>query len=456
MKIVQLKKQRNKLLITLMFTLIISVMNATAFNIVIPQVSETFRITTAQGSWITSIYILVFAIGTVIYGKLADIYKLKNLVTFGFMLCAIGSIIGISAQSFPVVLAGRFIQAAGAAVSPATAMIIPVRYFSQDERGRALGIASVGTALGSVVGPIISALTVSVFGWRWLFFVSLLFLTTIPFFRKYLEDDQKKRTRFDWLGGGILAASIALVMLSITMEVWQYALTGILMLTLFIIRIRLSADPFIQPELLKNTRYNLGLTIAFLANGTGYSVFFLSPLLLFNVNHLDPGLIGFTMVPAALVTAVLSFKGGKLADTKGNAPVFYIGTALLVTFFLLVTIFVGTSALFFSVFLILGNLGQSFITIALFNAISRTLPSQEAGLGMGLLAMLNFISNSMAAAIFSKMVDMRFSHIWNPLNHSHKSIVYSNIFLCLFLLQIGLYVFYLWWSQKEEGKARSI
>ncbi|WP_342471346.1 MFS transporter [Metasolibacillus sp. FSL H7-0170] len=447
-----LKRHRDKLLITLMFTLIISVMNATAFNIVIPQVSEAFRMTTAQGSWITSIYILVFAIGTVIYGKLADIYKLKNLVTVGFILCAVGSIIGASAQVFPLVLTGRFIQAAGASVSPAIAMIIPVRYFSQEERGRALGIASIGTALGSVVGPIVSALTVSVFGWRWLFYISILFLFTIPFFRKYLEDDQKKRTRFDWQGGGIFAAAIALVMLSITKEVWQFALIGIVMLSLFIIRIHLAADPFIQPTLLKNKRYTLGLAIAFLTNGTGYSIFFLSPLLLFNVNHLDPGLIGLTMVPAALVTALFSFKSGKLADTKGNAYVFNIGTALLVTFFLLVILFVGASHIFISLFLIFGNLGHTFITIALFNAISRTLSAQEAGLGMGLLAMLNFISNAIAAAIFSKMVDMQFLQIWNPLNHSQNSIRYSNIFLCLLLLQIGIFLYYSRWSKHEKEK----
>ncbi len=96
-----------------------------------------------------------------IYGKLADTYKLKNLLTFGFFLCAIGLIIGLYSQTFSMVLIGCFIQAIGASVSPAIAMLIPVRYFSQEERGRALGIESVGTALGTAVGPIVSALTVS-------------------------------------------------------------------------------------------------------------------------------------------------------------------------------------------------------------------------------------------------------------------------------------------------------
>jgi MFS transporter, DHA2 family, metal-tetracycline-proton antiporter len=78
-------------------------------------------------------------------------------VTVGFVLCAVGSIIGLSAQTFQMVLVGRFIQAAGAAVSPATAMIIPIRYFAQEERGRALGMASAEIALGNAVGPIFSA-----------------------------------------------------------------------------------------------------------------------------------------------------------------------------------------------------------------------------------------------------------------------------------------------------------
>ncbi|MGV2805843.1 MFS transporter, partial [Clostridium perfringens] len=151
-----------KLIRILAFTMILSSMSATMFNIVLPEISKQFPLSFAQVSWVSSIYMLIYAIGSVIYGKLADTYKLKNLLTFGLLLFFVGSITGLSAQAYWIVLLGRILQAAGAAVIPATAMIIPVRYFPAESRGRALGITATGLAIGSAIGPVVSALIVSV------------------------------------------------------------------------------------------------------------------------------------------------------------------------------------------------------------------------------------------------------------------------------------------------------
>ena len=80
------KNNRGLLLGLLVFTLIISVMNATMFNIVLPNISEQFQLSPSQASWIITGYMIVYAIGSVTYGKLTDRYSLKNLLTFGLLL----------------------------------------------------------------------------------------------------------------------------------------------------------------------------------------------------------------------------------------------------------------------------------------------------------------------------------------------------------------------------------
>lgn len=110
-----------RLIRILAFTLVISVMSATMFNIVLPEIRKEFQLSFAQVSWVTSAFLLIYAIGTVIYGKLADIYKLKNLLTFGLIFFAFGSMIGLAAQEYWMVLLGRVLQAVGASVVPATA-----------------------------------------------------------------------------------------------------------------------------------------------------------------------------------------------------------------------------------------------------------------------------------------------------------------------------------------------
>ena len=72
-------------------TLLVSVMSATTFTIVLPEIRAEYRLTYAQVSWVTTAYLLLYAIGTVIYGKLADHYRLKNfLLTFGLIFFSFG------------------------------------------------------------------------------------------------------------------------------------------------------------------------------------------------------------------------------------------------------------------------------------------------------------------------------------------------------------------------------
>lgn len=93
-----------KLIRILAFTMTLSSMGATLFNIVLPDIKEEFGLSVAQVSWVTTIYGLIYAIGSVIYGKLADAFPLKKLLTFGFILFCLGSLIGLSAQAYWMVL----------------------------------------------------------------------------------------------------------------------------------------------------------------------------------------------------------------------------------------------------------------------------------------------------------------------------------------------------------------
>lgn len=444
-----------KLLRILVFTLIISMMSGLMFNIVLPEISEEFDLSIAQASWLSSAYFLIYAIGTVIYGKLTDSYRLKDLLTFGLLFFAFGSLIGLTSQTFWMALVGRCMQAVGAASIPATAMLIPVRYFTPERRGSALGMTAVGLALGNALGPVISALIVSVAHWRWLFAVPLLILLTLPFYRKYLEDEQPVVSgKFDWVGGGLLSATVALLLLGVTNGTWWFLIGSLLSLALFIARIRSAAEPFIQPELFTNKRYSLGLTIAFLVNGIGFALYFLSPLLLSHVQQLQPGWIGLAMVPAAMTSAILGKKGGKLADLKGNSYLFFIASGLLLICFLLLSTFTGSSTLLIALFLIFGNVGQSFMLITLSNSISRSLPKEQVGVGMGMLAMLNFIAGGMATGVFSRVVDLGSDSRWNPVNFFPHGTIYSNIYFVLAALHVGILLLY-YFQFGKRGKQAS-
>jgi DHA2 family metal-tetracycline-proton antiporter-like MFS transporter len=438
------QQHREKLILVLAFALVISVMNSTMFNMAIPTITKEFGLKPSQAGWIVTGYIIVYAIGSVMYGKLADRYKLKNLITIGLVFFAIGSMIGFTAASFKMIVAGRILQAMGASVMPATSMIIPTRYFSIESRGRALGITSAGMALGTAIGPIVAGLVTSFISWNYLFIISLLALTTLPFFRKYLDNDTlKEKSKTDLIGAGLLAGTLALLLLAITQGSLLYAIAGVILVTLFIWRISTTNEPFIETKLFKNKKYTIGILVSGLSSGIGFGIPYLTPLLLQGINGLSPLVSGLVMFPSALLAAILGRKAGKLADIKGNNYLTY--TALL-NFFLgysLLSFMVGLSSFIIMVVLVFACVGQTFIQIALANTVSRTLPREHAGVGMGVYMMTNFIAGATATTLISKALEMKHSALQlNPFLQSQDSLNFSFIYAVLALLIVIVFLIY--------------
>lgn len=446
-----------RLIRILAFTMTLSSMGATMFNLVLSDISREFDLTFAQVSWISSAYFLIYAVGSVIYGKLADSYKLKDLITFGLGLFVAGSIVGLVAHAYGTVLLGLIMQAAGAAVVPATAMIIPTRYFPPETRGRAIGITATGLAVGSAVGPVVSALILSALHWRWLFAVPLLIIVTLPFYRKYLKEEQPRGGSIDWLGGGLLGGSVSLLLLAVTYEAWMLAGGALALFLLFIWRIRSVNEPFVEPRLFSNRHYTVCLGLSALIMGVNFSLPFLTPQLLAEVNRLEPAWIGFAMVPGAAVTAMLGSKGGRLADTRGVNYLFYMAFMLLLIAFLLLSSLAGSPPVIIALVLILGYVGQMFMQVSLSKTISLTLPPKHTGIGMGLWTLSNFLSGAVSTALYGKALDLGKDTYWNPLHLYQGSSAFSNIYTILAMLQIVIFaVFYLQFAKRRRKMSATL
>lgn len=437
------ERQANKLLRVLVFTLIISVMNASMFNVALPVIREEFGLTPSQVGWMLTGYMIVYAIGSVTFGKLADKYRLKDLLTYGLIAFALGSIIGLSASEYWMVIAGRLFQAAGASVIPATAMIVPVRYFAPEKRGVALGTTAVGLALGAALGPIVSGVVSGLVSWRYLFALSILAILVLPFFRKYLDDETGEARRIDYIGGVTLAGTVASLLLAITQGSWLLCGLGALLFALFLLRIRTAAEPFVQPAIFRNRSYSFGLGIAFVLTGLNFGIPFMAPQFLAELNQLSPLAIGFVLFPSAICAALLGRRGGKLADEKGNLRLFSLASGLILLSFVALSSVVGMSPLWVGFFMIFGTVGQSFIQIAMSNTISRTLSREQTGVGMGLFAMLNFIAGATATTLIGKALDAgSASFRLNPFP-PREAVLYSNILVFLgLLIVVAAFVYY--------------
>lgn len=413
------------------------------FNVVLPAVMDEFHINTSQVSWIITSYFVIYAVGTIIYGKLADQYRLKDLLTLGLSIFAFGSVIGLTAVEFWMVVAGRIFQAVGASVIPATAMLIPVRYFSVENRGKALGMVSTGISLGVALGPVFAGFVATFANWRFLFLLSIVTMLTLPFYRKYLDNDRGEAGKTDILGGVLVAGTVSLLLLSVTQEKISLFIAGVILFALSGFRFKYAQNPFIKLALFQNRNFLLGILVAFLSTGRGFGSQLMTPIMLTELNQLAPAVIGVILFPGALVAALLGKKGGQLADQKGNAFLIYLAVILTIVAFSVLSLGAGMSPMIVLVCLTFVGVGQAYMMIGMSNTLSQTLPTDLTGIGMSFYMMSSHISGAVFSTMIGKMLDLKVPAVQlNPLLMNSAGKIYSNIFLILAIIGFLILIIY--------------
>ena len=101
-------------------------------------------------------------------------FVLQRLTTRAAFLAAMGlfcagTLVCALAPGFPVLLAGRVVQASGTAIMLPLLMTTVMTVTPPAGRGRTMGNISVVISVAPALGPTVSGLVLTVLDWRWLF-----------------------------------------------------------------------------------------------------------------------------------------------------------------------------------------------------------------------------------------------------------------------------------------------
>ncbi|MFV8128243.1 MFS transporter [Streptomyces syringium] len=151
--------------------------DVTVVHMAIPHIQQDIGASSAQVQWITGGYALAFALGLITGGRLGDLFGRKRVFLLGVVGFTVTSLVCGIAGNAEMLLAGRVAQGAMAALMvPQVLSIIHVT-FPERERGKVFGIYGAVMALGTIAGPLVSALLVQGdlfgLGWRPIFLVNL-------------------------------------------------------------------------------------------------------------------------------------------------------------------------------------------------------------------------------------------------------------------------------------------
>lgn len=132
----------------------------------LPSVMADFEIDAIAGQLLTTGY--VYALGGVsaMIAFFTTRYSIRNLFLAAMAFFIASCVIAVCAQSYPVLLASRFLQACGNGVLIPLVQLVAVAVYPEERRGFALGLSGMVIAFAPVFGPTISGIVTDLLGWR--------------------------------------------------------------------------------------------------------------------------------------------------------------------------------------------------------------------------------------------------------------------------------------------------
>ncbi|HUX20516.1 MAG TPA: MFS transporter, partial [Spirochaetia bacterium] len=168
-------------------------------------------------SWVFAIYLLTTAVSTPIFGKLADLFGRRAIMTIGMALFLVGSTLCGLAQSMGMLIAFRALQGLGAGAVLPVAITLVGDLYELKERGRVQGILSSIWGIAGIFGPLVGGILVDYLSWHWIFYINLPFgIIAIGMIWLFLHEDFEKRPhRIDYFGALTFALGISSLLVAL-------------------------------------------------------------------------------------------------------------------------------------------------------------------------------------------------------------------------------------------------
>ncbi|MEU5844000.1 MFS transporter [Rhodococcus sp. NPDC047139] len=182
-------------------------------------------------SWLVTSTLLVGAVMTPIFGRLADMIGKKRMLLVAFGLMTLGSLICALTSEIGLLILARGLQGAGAAVLP-IGMAILREVLPRESVDRSIAILSSTLGIGTAVGIPFAAAIVQFADWHLLFWATAAIGAGVAFGAWLVVPESKTRTggRFDTVGAAGLSAALVCLLVPITQgSMWGWTSPAVLL-----------------------------------------------------------------------------------------------------------------------------------------------------------------------------------------------------------------------------------
>ncbi len=402
---------RNALLAVLVSGAFVIILNQTLLNTALPSFMEDFSITANSAQWLTTIFMLVNGIMIPVTAFLIGKFTTRTLFLTAMSVFIAGTVVCALSPVFPVLIAGRILQAAGGGIMIPLMQTILFAIFPLEKRGTAMGTFGLVIAFAPAIGPSLSGWLVDHYPWQVLFYMVLpiaVIATVIAYFILRNVTDQTD-PRLDMLSVILSSLGFGGLLYGFSeagTNGWGRALVvvplivGVTALALFVARQFRLDEPLLEIRVLRYPMFTLNTVLGmcvFMAMLGGMTVL---PLYMQNMREYSALDSGLALLPGAVAMGVMSPITGRLFDRFGAKWLGVVGFAIVtVTTFMYATLDTHTTFAYIALVNVGRMFGTAMVIMPMTTAALNELPRHLIPHGTAMNNTLRQISASVGTAI---------------------------------------------------------
>src|SRR6202049_927056 len=319
------------------------VVDMTIVNVALPSIQRDLGFSQSGLAWVINAYLIAFGGLLLLAGRLGDLLGRKRVYLVGLGIFIGASVLcGVSINQ-PMLVAARFVQGIGVAVSSAVILAMIVTLFPKpQDLAKAFGVFSFVASAGAAIGLLAGGLITQAVSWHWIFFVNVpIGLVTAVLSARLLAADRGIGVGqgADVVGAVLVTAALMLGVYTIV-ESSDFGLTSLrtlglgtvtlVLLMAFVVRQARARNPILPLRILASRKLSAANVVQALMSSAFLGFFFMGSLDLQSARGYGPMDIGLAFLPVAVVMGLFSIRfSAQLINRFGPLAVLVAGQVVI-------------------------------------------------------------------------------------------------------------------------------
>jgi EmrB/QacA subfamily drug resistance transporter len=306
------KDNRWTALLILCTGMLMIVLDATIVNVALPSIQHDLRFSQPSLAWVVNGYLITFGGLLLLAGRLGDLLGHRRIFLVGLTIFTCASAACGLADSQALLIAARFVQGAGGALTSAVVLGMIVRMFPEPgEQAKAIGVYAFVASAGGSIGLLVGGVLTQAIDWHWIFFVNVpIGIATGAVAARLLPREAGLGLEHgaDVAGAVLITGAVMLGVYGIVSQSLLAGVGALVLLAAFIAREATAASPLVPLRVFRSRDVSGANLIQALSVAGMFGLFFLGSLYLRRVLRYDALEIGLAFVPTTLIMGSLSLR----------------------------------------------------------------------------------------------------------------------------------------------------